>query len=344
MAEIVTVKNEMKGRVSSQVVQDGDVGHIYGGVSIKGKLTTKEALVLAGANFEVGQCAARMSDTVRTLVPNLFHNYRTDLKGPGKYLGTVKGDYKIIQNEKAFSWVDELLGTCEACSITSAGVLYGGRCVWICVDLGGYEIVPGDELRHDLLIVNSHDGSSNMLFQLLDKRIVCQNVVAVTGGIKGSDPLKIRHTRFAEYRMEDVQEALRLAGSQFGEAESMMRQMSKIKLSPEDKDMLIYRGLGVSKKQLKDWIDGKIKKQPQWVNQFKAINDATLRSPGSEFCPGTVYNVLNGFTFYYDHERKIRNATDRPDVALEQKLLGRGGKSATGKKIAWKACLDFCKN
>lgn len=342
MATIVEEKTKMKGRVSSQVVQAGDIGHIYGGVAIEGKVSAKEALVLAGADFEVAQCAARMSDTVRTLVPNLFHNYRTDLKGPEKYLGTVKGDYKIIQNEKAFGWVDELLGTCDACAITSAGVLHGGSYVWLCVDLGGYEVVPGDELRHDLFILNSHNATSNMMFQLLDRRIVCQNVISVTKGVKNvGAPLNIRHTKNAWYRMEDVQNALKLAGSQFKEAEEAMRQMAKVRVSPEERDILIYKGLDVSKKKLNDWMSGKLKKQPQWVNQFKAISDATLRSPGAEFAPNTVYNILNGFTFYFDHQRKVRNGDDE-SVVIEQKIIK--GKGMDGKKLAWKACLDFCKN
>lgn len=342
-AKIVEVKTEMSGRVSSQMVQAGDVGHIYGGVSIDGKVSASEALVLAGANFEVAQCAARMGDKERTKVPNLFHNYRTDITGEEKYLGTVKKDYRIIQNDKAFAWVDELLGNCDACAITSAGVLYGGRYVWLCVDLGGYDVLPGDEIRHHLLIVNSHDGSSNMIFQLLDNRPACQNVVSVTGGVHGSgEPLKIRHTRFADIRMEDVQQAFKIAGGQFKEAEGAMKMMAQTKLTVEDQDMLIYKGLGVSKKALKAWHDGKLDKQPQWVNQFKAINDAIQRGPGADFGRGTVWSVLNGFTYFYDHKRHVRNSENCPDVVVEQKILR--GKGVRGKRLAFEACLDFCKN
>jgi hypothetical protein len=159
--------------------------------------------------------------------------------------------------------------------------------------------------------------------------------------IGGSDPLKIRHTLMAEYRMEDVKDALALAGSQFAQAEEAMKNMAKMKISPEDRDMLIYKGLGVSKKELTQWNDGKLKRQPQWVGQFEAVNTAALTSPGSEFSRDTVYNVLNGFTWYYDHERTVRKST--PDVALAQKLLP-AGKGFQGKQKAWETCLAFCKN
>jgi phage/plasmid-like protein (TIGR03299 family) len=341
MATVVETKETTKGRVDSQMVQAGDVGHVYGGVAIEGKATAKEALVLAGANFEVLQCAARMGDKDRTLIPNLFHTYRDDVSGPGKYLGTVKSDYHIIQNERAFAWVDDLLGSCDECAITSAGVLHGGRYVWLCVDLGGYEVLPGDEIRHHLLIVNSHDGSSNMVFQLLDNRPVCQNVVSVTGGVEGSgEPLKIRHTRLADIRLKDVQQALQVAGGQFKEAEGAIKGMALRKLSVEEQDGLIYKGLGVSPRALKLWSAGKLDKQPQWVNQSKAISGSIERGPGSDYGRGTVYGVLNGFTHYFDHERHVRNSDENPDVAVEQKILR--GKGVRGKKLAFDACVDFC--
>jgi len=337
----MAVETTMKGRVSSQFVQKGDVGHIYGGVEITGKVTAEEALVLAGANFEVAQCAARMGDRDRTKIDNLFHNFRTDVSGPEKYLGTVKGDYHVIQNERAFAWIDELIGDRTACTITSAGTLYGGRCVWVCIDLGGYEVLPDDEVRHHLLIVNSHDGSSNMIFQLLDKRVVCQNVISVTGGVHGSsEPLKIRHTRLAEIRMEDVQQAIELADTHFKEAEEAMKHMARVSIDEDEQDLLIYAGLGVSKKQLRMLSAGKFTKYPQWVNQATLVKAAVLQGPGAEYAQGTVWGVLNGFTYYYDHMRHVRNSDTRPDVAVEQKILR--GKGVRGKKLAFEACLSFC--
>jgi len=333
----------MKGRVSSQVVQKGDVGHIYGGVEIEGKITTAEALTLAGADFEVIKVPACLRDHDRTPLPDQWATARTDVKGVEKILTkkTVGKDYHIIQNARAFGWVDELLGSCNECVITSAGTLFGGRYVWLCVDLGGYDVLPGDEMRHHLLIVNSHDGSSNMTFQLLDQRIVCQNVISVTGGARGSgDPLKIRHTRLAEIRMEDVQQALKLAGGQFKEAEEAMKLMGQTRLPVEEQDLLIYRGLGVSNKQLKLWQAGKLDKQPQWVNQAKVISEAIVKGPGADFGRGTVWGVLNGFTYYFDHERHVRNSEDCPDIAVEQKILR--GKGVRSKKLAFETCLKYC--
>ncbi len=341
----MTAETAMKGRVSSQVVQRGDIGHIYGGIEVDGALGVKDALDAAGLNWTVELDKIRMAKkTGGKLIPGHFATYRTDTGDP---LGIVKRDYHIIQNERAFAWIDDFLGSCEECVITSAGTLYGGCYTWVCIDLGGYDVLPGDEVRHHLLIVNSHNGTTNMIFQLLDQRIVCQNVISVTHGVTADgkavnfgEPLKIRHTRLAEIRMDDVQEALQMAGEQFKEAEAAMRTMAKTNISSDNADLLIYQGLNVSPANLRKWQAGKLPKQPQWVNQARLIKESIVASPGADLGKGTVWGVLNGFTYYFDHVRHVRNSEKCADIAVEQKILR--GKGIRGKKLAFEACLKYC--
>lgn len=72
-------------------------------------------------------------------------------------LGVVSDRYKVVQNEDAFAFTDELLG--EGVTYETAGSLQNGRRTWILAKLPQRYIIRGDEIDPYLVFMNSHDGS-----------------------------------------------------------------------------------------------------------------------------------------------------------------------------------------
>ena len=68
----------------------------------------------------------------------------------------VSDRYRIVQNEEAFRFTDDLLG--EGVTYETAGSLQGGKKVWMLAKLPEKYIIAGDEVTPYLVLFNSHDG------------------------------------------------------------------------------------------------------------------------------------------------------------------------------------------
>lgn len=333
------MNNKLRGRVDSQMTMVGDIGSTYGGTVIAHPVTLDEALNLGGLNWEVGLREICMADKNRTRIPGHYATFRKDTNVP---LGIVRGRYTPVQNKDAFDWLRGVIGH-DGAVVTSAGVLYGGRYSWVCLDLGGFEVVPEDEVRKHLLVMNSHDGSSNMLVQNLPGRIACQNVLNFHTGGGGSDAFKIRHTGTAKTRLGEIQQVMAVAASRFQEVQEAFTLFKDVKLTPEASTDLIFASLGVPQQEREDWNAGELEKQPQWVNQVTTINDLVTRGPGSDIpgVRGTVWGTFNAVNGYFDHIRTVRGAEKNPDTAIESKLTGY---SAKAKVKAFEVCFETAKS
>lgn len=85
---------------------------------------SKEALEIAGLNWKVIQ------EPLITASGDIAEEYKANVRDCDKrILGVVTDRYKIIQNEEAFAFTDELLG--EGVRYETAGSLQGGRKVWL---------------------------------------------------------------------------------------------------------------------------------------------------------------------------------------------------------------------
>ncbi len=326
-----------KSRVDSQLVQVGDIGAVYGGTKVDGAVKIQDALQLANLDWNVGIRELRMADKNRTPVPGYYATYRDDTNTP---LGVVKSRYTPVQNRDAFSWLQDVIGTDGAC-VTSAGALHDGRYTWVCVDLGGFDVLPGDEIRKHMLVLNSHDGSHNLLVQLLPHRIACQNILNFSFGVNGgSEPFKVRHTDTVMVKLSEVQQVIAIANHSFGDVQETFTQFKDTPVDKEGQDSIIYRFLEVSDDERKEFYSDEFKDRcPQWVNHHAMISDVIARGPGHDL-PGvrdTVWGVFNGMNSYYDHIRIVRGAGVNPDNAIESKLMGH---SAKMKTRAFEACLE----
>jgi len=78
-------------------------------------------------------------------------------------LGIVGERYRIVQNEEAFQFVDQLIGS--SLHFETAGSLNGGRRVWVLATLPEHVEIGGDPVRPYVLLMNSQRVVSHCLLR-----------------------------------------------------------------------------------------------------------------------------------------------------------------------------------
>ena len=133
-------------------------------------LSSKEALIAAGLDWNVIQ------EPIYTDREEIISGYRTNIRDVDrKVLGVVSDRYKVIQNEDAFAFTDELLG--EGVCYETAGSLQEGKKVWLLARMPHEYIISGERISPYLLFSNTHDGTGAVKVALTPIRVVCNNTL-----------------------------------------------------------------------------------------------------------------------------------------------------------------------
>ena len=143
--------------------------HGLGGVLDRPPATIAEAIQASGLGWRVerepiaidrGQAAT--ADDWREPrweeIPGYYATVRQDNR---TVLGIVGERYRIVQNEEAFRFVDQLLGS--ELHFETAGSLQGGRRVWVLATLPEHVKVGGDAVKPFVLLMNSQKLPSHCL-------------------------------------------------------------------------------------------------------------------------------------------------------------------------------------
>lgn len=140
------------------------------GTRVMNAPTSKEALGLAGLDWQVVQ------EPIYTETEELIEGYKANVRDSDrKVLGVVTDRYKVIQNEEAFAFTDELLG--EGVRYETAGSLQGGKKVWLLAHMPHEYIISGERISPYLVFSNTHDGSGAIKVALTPIRVVCNNTL-----------------------------------------------------------------------------------------------------------------------------------------------------------------------
>lgn len=133
---------------------------------------SKEALKLAGLDWKVVQ------EPLITGAGDMVDGYKANVRNTdNRVLGVVGDRYRIVQNEEAFAFTDDLLG--YGVRYETAGSLQGGKKVWMLAHMPQEYIIVGEHISPYLLFSNSHDGSGAVK-------------VAITPSVKRSVGIKKR--------------------------------------------------------------------------------------------------------------------------------------------------------
>lgn len=221
------------------------------GIRVKEAPTSKDALQVAGLDWQVIQ------EPIYTNVGEIIPGYQANIRNSDRQvLGVVTNRYKIIQNQEAFAFTDELLGA--GVRYETAGSLQGGKKVWLLARLPREFIISGERKSPYLVFSNTHDGSGAVRVAITPIRVVCNNTLNLalqtanrswtmihTGNIQG----KIQEAKNTLFMADHYMEAL---GKEVEKLQKQKLTNQQIKeyielLLPIEKDATIVQRRNIDK-------------------------------------------------------------------------------------------------
>lgn len=257
--------------------------------------TSKDALIYSGLNWRVLQQDVYTEDGAP--IPGFKVNLRsTDYAA----FGIVSDRYKVVQNEDAFQFTDDLLG--EGVTYETAGALQSGKKVWMLAKMPDRYIIAGDEIAPYLVVMNSHDGSSGIKVAMTPIRVVCQNTLNLA--LNSAKRIwTTKHTENVMSRVHEARETLMLAEAYMSELGREIYDLSKIKLTDKKVMEFIQEFFPVTEDM----------PEVQKKNNLRLLNDMKQRyfdAPDLSHVGRNGYwfiNAVSDFATHADPIRKTKN-------------------------------------
>ena len=171
------------------------------GTDISSARNIDEALSMARLDWRVVQRPMNLMGSDE-MIPGYYANVReTD----DEVLGIVGKRYSIVQNEEAFSFMDELVG--EGVSFQMAGTFRGGRGVWVLAKLPQMYFLSGDNVEPYIVFINSHDGSGGVRVAMTPIRVYCSNMLNLSMK-RAQRTWSIRHSGNIKGKLSEARDTL----------------------------------------------------------------------------------------------------------------------------------------
>ncbi|WP_442913170.1 DUF932 domain-containing protein [Lawsonibacter sp. JLR.KK007] len=242
-------------------------------------------------NWEVVQTDVYTGDG--SLIAGYKANLRSTDNAP---LGIVSDRYKVVQNEDAFQFTDDLLGA--GVTYETAGALQGGRKVWMLARMSHRYIIAGDEIAPYLVVMNSHDGSSGIKVAMTPIRVVCQNTLNLA--LNSAKRIwTTKHTENVMLRVHEAEETLGLAEKYMSELGRGIDTLSQIKL-PDRKIMELMQEFFPVTADMPE---------VQRKNNLRLLEDMKMRywdAPDLSSVGKNGYRFVNAVSDFATHSNPIR--------------------------------------
>lgn len=273
------------------------------GIRVEEAPGSREALELAGLNWKVFQKPVMTQDG--QMIPGYKANIR-DLDR--KVLGIVTDRYRVVQNEEAFAFTDQLLG--EGVTYETAGSLQDGRRTWILARLPQHYIISGDEITPYLVFMNSHDGTGAIKAAMTPIRVVCQNTLNLALSTARRS-WSTNHVGAMEGMLQDAKDTLLYADRYMKELGKAIDQLSRTRLS----DQKVYEYINT----LFPLMDGATELQKK--NMLRLKEDVRLRyfeAPDLKHIGKNAYRFINAVSDFATHAEPLRKTQN-----YKENLFGR---------------------
>ena len=274
------------------------------GTVVEDAPTSDEAIKLAKLDWDVVQVPV-MANGIE--IPNYFCNMRNDVNLP---LGIVKERYRIVQNNEALDFVDNIIGNDEIeCHYETAGSLFNGKKIFLLVKLPNKNIL-GDDIENYLFFTNSHDGSSALTAGLTNVRVVCNNTLQMA--LKGAQRTwYCRHTESITNKKQQAQEALGLAVKYIDTMEESAEKMAQQKINEEK----FFRRLFEA-----DYIKGQCEKNKELI--IERIHTIYNEKDDLQNFKGTGWGIYNAVADYVSNALPFRQTSTYKENKMNQFFVG----------------------
>ncbi len=268
---------------------------------------SKDALQLAGLDWRV------LQEPIYTATKELVDGYKANVRDSDrKVLGVVTDRYRVIQNDEAFAFTDELLGA--GVKYETAGSLQGGRKVWLLAHMPHEYIISGERISPYLLFSNTHDGSGAIKVALTPIRVVCQNTLNLAlANAKRS--WSMIHTGDIKEKMQEAKDTLFLAENYMDELGKEFEALRMKKLT--DKRVMEYIEI------LLPIEDGSTPQQEK--NMKRLREDMKVRyfdAPDLQGVGKNAYRFVNAVSDFATHAEPLRKTANYKENLFSRTVDG----------------------
>ena len=262
---------------------------------------------LAGLDWRV------LQEPIYTTEGEAICGYKANVRDSDrKVLGVVSDRYKIVQNQEAFAFTDELLG--EGVRYETAGSLQGGKRVWLLARLPHEYIISGERITPYLVFFNSHDGSGAIKAALTPIRVVCQNTLNLA--------LSTARRSWSMIHTGDIQGKMQEARDTLFMAEKYMDSLGR--------EFETLRKKKLAEKQVREYIeillpieDGSTPQQAK--NTKKLREDLEARyfdAPDLKDLGNNGYRFINAVSDFATHSNPLRRTVNYQENLFTRTVEG----------------------
>lgn len=252
---------------------------------------SREALELAGLDWRVIQ------KPIMTQDGQAIAGFKANIRDrDSRVLGVVTDRYKVVQNEDAFAFTDELLG--EGITYETAGALQEGRRTWILAKLPQRYIISGDEITPYLVFMNSHDGTGAIKAAMTPIRVVCQNTLNLALDT-ARRTWSMNHTGDIQGKLEEARYTLLYADNYMRALGKAIDRLNQIKLS----DRQVYEYIDT----LFPLVDEATEQQKKNLLRLKEeVKARYFEAPDLKHIGKNGYRFVNAVSDFATHAKPLR--------------------------------------
>lgn len=256
------------------------------GVRLEEAPTSHDALVASGLDWKVEQKEVFVNGVVA-------EGYKANVRDrDNSILGIVSDRYKVVNNEDAFSFVDNLIDG-SATKYETAGSLRNGKTVWMLAKMPDEKIL-GDDIAQYLCFTNTHDGTGSVKVFFTPIRIVCSNTLSAA--IEGAPrSWYATHAGNIQGKFHEAQETLFKAKVAMDALKNDAAELAKKKLS----DLQIASIINNLFPEVKDEMSNRQKENIMTMKK-KFINCYNMDD--LQNFKGTGWGVVNAAADYAAHQ------------------------------------------
>lgn len=205
----------------------------YGiGTKVNQAVNSIEAMELAGLNWKVIPKPVFLEGGLK------INGYVANTKDTdNKVLGIVSEQYKIIQNEEAFNFTDNLVSA--GVEYDSAGSILRDRKVWLSAKLSE-SVIMGQTVENYLIFTNAHDGKGSIRIAIIPISKQYKNPLNLP--LAGADrSWSAIHSGDMQKKMEQAKETLTFSQTYLSELVLETERLADTKVTPKQRAAFIEK-------------------------------------------------------------------------------------------------------
>lgn len=244
-----------------------------------------QALKDLDLDYTVGtmKCGGHHDDAGFIDFPNRMITYREDTLQP---FGIVSDRYKVIQNQTAFEFIDEI----DDIKIVRGGHTSWGS-IWLIGELPEVKVLD-DSIKPNLIFQTSHDGSVPMQSTICMLRIACQNQFTHSFA-ESPATVRIHHRGDVTSKLSEAATVLRSADEYIQSYQAQAEFLAAKKITPTIFNKVLEKFFNVPEEGSKRVIERAEDRRQLFIDAYNSDDNNNLR--------GTRWGVINAYTDYLTH-------------------------------------------